>query len=259
MHILVIALDFPAPKYPYRGSFIGEQVRLLCEHQRIERVTVLSPTTFVPAFMRRIRRVAAQASLPDRYHLVEGRCEVLFPRYLKAPGTQLLSWTAAQWRRIVDQTVARFTKMHPVSLIHAHTGDVSSWAAVCAAKRHHLPCVVTYHGSEVHRILVQRRKGWRLCRDTFRLADLNLPVSRQLERTLRLHAQPIGQCETLLLGVDQSHFFPAPELVAGQAVLFVGRIEEAKGVFDLLSAWGEVSRVCPKASLTLVGPDHTNG
>ena len=64
MHLLVIALAFPAPKNPVRGILVGEQVRLLCE--RIERITVLSPTTLVPAFMRGFRRVARQASLPDR-------------------------------------------------------------------------------------------------------------------------------------------------------------------------------------------------
>ena len=56
MHLLVIALGFPSPQNPYPSSFIGQQVRLLCE--RIEYITVLSPTTFVPAFMRRFHRVA---------------------------------------------------------------------------------------------------------------------------------------------------------------------------------------------------------
>src|SRR5919198_1810200 len=107
MHPLVVALSFPAPEIPYRTPFLGEQVRLLCERPEVERITVLSPTTFVPAFMRRFRRVAAQTSLPDRYQMVEGRCEVLFPRYVKAPGSFFLSWTIAQWCRIVDQTVAR--------------------------------------------------------------------------------------------------------------------------------------------------------
>src|SRR5215471_1725406 len=110
MHLLVIALSFPAPGNFLPSIFLGEQVRLLCE--RVERITVLSPTTFVPAFMRGFRRITAQASLPDRYQMlaslpdryqmVEGRCEVLFPRYVKAPGDMFLRWTTAQWCRIVD-------------------------------------------------------------------------------------------------------------------------------------------------------------
>src|SRR5262249_23221254 len=199
MHLLVIALSFPAPGNPLPSIFLGEQVRLLCE--RVERITVLSPTTFVPAFMRGLRRVANLASLPDRY-MVEGRYEVLFPRYFKAPGDMFLRWTTAQWCRIVDQTIARFTTTCPVSIIHANSGSVSSWAAVCAAKRYHIPCVVTYQGSEVYTTLAYHHKGWQLCRDSFRLADLNLPVSRSLEIILRLHAQPTGRCEVLLRGVD---------------------------------------------------------
>ncbi len=257
MHLLVIALGFPSPEDPYPSSFIGQQVRLLCE--RIEYITVLSPTTFVSPFMRRFRRVANQASLPDRYEIVKGRCEVLFPRYFKAPGDVFLHWTTAQWCRIVNQTVARFTKTCPVSILHANFGSVSSWAAICAAKQYRIPCVVTYQGDDVNTILAHHHKGWQLCRDSFRLADLNLSVSRSLENILRLHAQPMGRCEVLLRGVDQTQFFPSSELTADPHVLFVGRIEQAKGVFDLLPAWTKVQRACPDALLTMVGQDHTGG
>lgn len=159
MHLLVFALSFPSPENPYRGSFIEQQVRLLCECTQINRITVFSPTTFVPTFLRKARRVAAQAVLPQRYEMVEGRCEVLFPRYIKAPGDWLLGWTAFQWCRIVDRTVARFAKTSPVSLIHANAGSVSSWAAIRAARKHRILCVVTYQGSEVHQTLARRRNA----------------------------------------------------------------------------------------------------
>jgi len=119
--------------------------------------------------------------------------------------------------------------------------------------------VVTYQGSEVHTLLAHHHKGWQLCRDSFRLADLNLPVSRALEGILRLHAQPSGRCEVLLRGVDQTRFFPSSQLSAEPRVLFVGDIMQEKGVFDLLLAWAQVKRACPNASLTIVGLDHTQG
>jgi glycosyltransferase involved in cell wall biosynthesis len=119
--------------------------------------------------------------------------------------------------------------------------------------------VVTYQGSDVHTILAQHHKGWQLCRDAFRLADLNLPVSHSLESILRLHAEPTGRCEVLLRGVDQTRFFPSPQLCAEPRVLFVGNIVKAKGVFDLLSAWAHVQCAFPSASLTMVGLDRTKG
>ena len=108
-------------------------------------------------------------------------------------------------------------------------------------------------------MLAGRQKGWKLCRDSFRAADLNLPVSRSLEATLRSVVEPNGKCETLLLGVDRHRFFPAVELPVRQQVLFVGRIQAAKGVFDLLHAWVKVLIHCPDAQLTMIGEDHTNG
>jgi glycosyltransferase involved in cell wall biosynthesis len=147
----------------------------------------------------------------------------------------------------------------PVSLIHANAGDVSSWAAISIAQKYHLPCVTTYQGTEVHRILAQRHKGWQLCRDSFRFADLNLPVSRSLERILRSYVEPQGRCQVILRGVDPTLFYPSAKLNADPHIVFVGYIVEAKGVFDLLLAWTKVSHVCPHASLTLIGQDLTGG
>lgn len=257
MHLLVVAISFPAPNFPYRGAFIGEQVRLLSDH--FERITVISPTAYVPDIAKR-SRAAVQASLPLRYELVKDRCEVLFPRYLKAPGDAFLWWTTAQWCRLVSKTVAELAESRSVSLIHANAGSVSSWSAIQAAKRYGIPCVVTYQGTEVHTTLANRQKGWKLCRDSFRLADLNISVSRSLESILKEHAHPQGRCEVLLRGVDLRTFFPSSkEDVRRPIVLFVGRIVEAKGVFDLLKAWAQVVARCPSAELWVVGPDHTNG
>jgi hypothetical protein len=63
MHVLMVADSFPSPAHPYRGTFIGEQVKRLLDH--VDRITVLSPTIYVPRFVK-ISRVARQASLPAR-------------------------------------------------------------------------------------------------------------------------------------------------------------------------------------------------
>lgn len=258
MHLLVVAISFPYQGNPYPSSFIGQQVDLLAK--RVERITVLSPVPRVPPLVTKLRRFQAKSSLPPLYEeMVAGRCRVLFPRYLKAPGKVLLSWTKCQWRRIINKTIDGFATSHPVSVIHAHTGNVSSWAAIQAAKFYNIPSVVTYHGSEVHSGLLHRQKGWELCRDSFKIADLNLPVSHQLETILRNCVHPTGRCETLLLGVDQRRFYPAAKLSLDPRVLFVGRIERAKGVYDLLEAWVKVLDHCPNAQLTIIGEDRTSG
>ena len=93
--------------------------------------------------------------------------------------------------------------------------------------------------------------------------DWPISISQQvvpIERILKAHAQPQGRCEVLLRGVDLTTFFPSQVRGAKPpVVLFVGRITEAKGVFDLLVAWARVVARCPNAELWVVGPDHTNG
>jgi glycosyltransferase involved in cell wall biosynthesis len=213
----------------------------------------------MPRLMSKFRRFAAKVTLPEQYVLVPNRCEVLFPRYLKAPGNLLLSWTTAQWCRIVSKTVAELNKTHPVSVIHANAGSVSAWSSIQAARRYGIPCVVTYQGSEVHATFANRQKGWKLCGESFQLADLNISVSQSLENILKDHVQPKGRCEVLLRGVDQTRFFPSWEVTKKPIVLFVGQISKQKGAWDLLSAWKQVSVACPSAELWVVGPDHTNG
>jgi len=257
MHLLVVAMSFPSPDNPYPGSFIGQQVKALAD--RIERITVVSPVPRVPPLMSWMRRIAAKSTFPDRYEMVDGRCEVLYPRYLKAPGNMLLSWTATQWCRLLNQMIAHFAETDPISIIHAHTGSVSSWAALHAARRYNIPCVVTYHGSEVHTMFARRQKGWKLCRDSFATADVNLPVSRLLMNILSGSVKSAGRCETMLLGVDRTRFYPSPTLSPKPQVLYVGRIEEAKGAYDLLRAWEHVLVCCPDARLTMVGEDRTSG
>ncbi len=256
MHILMVTVSFPSPEYPYRGTFIGEQVKRLLDH--VDRITVLCPTSYVPRFAR-FSRVAAQASLPARYELVKDRCEVLFPRYLKAPGNMCVWWTAAQWRRLVSNTVREFIDTRPCSLIHANKGGVSSWSAIQAARQYGIPCVVTYQGTEVHTDLVNQQNEWRLSRDSFRFADLNVLVSRSLERILKTYVQPQGRCEVMLRGVDLKMFFPPQGGNARRPmILFVGRVTEAKGIFDLLEAWREVTARCEGVELWIVGPNHTD-
>ena len=257
MHVLVVAIEFPSPENPYPGGFIGQQVLALAE--RVERITVLSPVPTMPRFMSKFRRFAAKVALPEHYVLVPNRCEVIFPRYLKAPGNLLLKWTTAQWCRIVSKTVAELNKSHPVSIIHANAGTVSAWSSIHAARRYGIPCVVTYQGSEVHAAFANRQKSWKLCRESFRLADLNISVSQSLQSILKEQVQPQGRCEVLLRGVDQSRFFPSWEVTKNPIVLFVGRISKLKGAWDLLTAWERVAVACPYAELWLVGPDHTNG
>ena len=257
MHVLVVTLSFPCPAHLHRSPFIKEQVLQICPG--VDRVTVLSPTTVVPPFLKGIRQAEVLTSIPDSYSLVEGKCHVWFPRYVKAPGDWFLSWTKIQWCRLVENAIIQLQRSNPVSLIHAHSGGLSAWASLRASRRHGLPLVVTYHGSEVHDVLVNHKKGWKMCREVFKYAQLNLPVSRDLESTLRRYAIPHGKCETLLLGVDQSRFFPLSNKKREKNVLFIGRICKEKGIFDLIKAWKKVRAAFQDAMLLVAGDDYTGG
>jgi glycosyltransferase involved in cell wall biosynthesis len=257
MHVLVVVLGFPYPGNLHKSPFIKEQVLQLCK--RVERVTVLCPTKRKPFIFRKLRGAKSHYVVPEDYCLEDGKCQVIFPKYLAPPGYRCLSWTKAQWCRVIRKTIIGFQESHPVSLIHAHSGSLSAWASLNISRRYGIPLAVTYHGSEVHTRLANRQMGWEMCRDVFEHADLNLPVSRDLETILRSQIEPKGRCETLFLGVDQSRFIPSVEPKKEKNIVFIGRITKEKGFFDLLSALKQVKSKISDVTLTVVGEDRTQG
>lgn len=71
------------------------------------------------------------------------------------------------------------------------------------------------------------------------------------------YPQVVGKTSTVYNGVDGDMFKPQGALPAGadHTILYVGRVEERKGVHVLLDAFeGEISRRLPDARLRIVGP-----
>jgi glycosyltransferase involved in cell wall biosynthesis len=103
-----------------------------------------------------------------------------------------------------------------------------------------------------------------------RLIDCLVVSSRYMEQTLRRRGVPT-RIESIPHGVDLERFQPSrkpkpsrtPQIFnelglepGCEVVLFVGPIEERKGVDLLIQAWDRVAREHPRAYLLLVGPER---
>lgn len=151
----------------------------------------------------------------------------------------------------------------PFDLVHGHWVLPNGLPALLAARRAHLPLVVSLHGSDVY--LAEKAAALSLAAATiFRNADGITACSGDLhQRALRLGAA-VERTQTVPYGVDTSAFQPDPAAMLrvraelGGApttplVVSVSRLVYKKGLTYLIEAFVEVLARHPQAILVLGG------
>jgi len=145
--------------------------------------------------------------------------------YLRGQGTAL--------RRVMQQVGA--------NVLHAHWW----FPAGLAATR---PFIVTMHGSDV-RLAVQKRWAHPLFRGVLRRASAVTTVSRWLARQAQ-EIMPVAEPIVAPMPVNTALFGPTPNTRNSDEILFVGRLNEQKGIRFLLQALAVMRR---PVKLTVIG------
>jgi teichuronic acid biosynthesis glycosyltransferase TuaC len=145
-------------------------------------------------------------------------------------------------------------------LVLAYWVYPDGYAALYAARRLGLPCVVGALGSDIH--VRDRINAW-FTRRTIAGIDALLTVSEDMRRTAiaQFGAAP-GKVHTVINGYNTSIFYPRPQQalrqklgVPGDArlILYVGRFVVAKGMRELVMAFKRLAAQDPQLRLALVG------
>jgi len=157
-------------------------------------------------------------------------------------GAWYFARAAALVRRLTPQVVHHHSR--PSGLYLAH---------VRAPRARH---VLSLHSMRYGWTCVYRGIDRSLFRAAFRACARVLPVSDFIKRhTLEHFPETEGRIATLYNGVDGDTFHPAGiEPDGDQTILYVGRVEERKGVHVLLDAFERIRRTGSTARLRIVGP-----
>lgn len=166
------------------------------------------------------------------------------------------------WR--AGAALARFTAMLAagrVALLHVHVASgVSFWRKavfIAAARAFACPVLFHLHGGEFRQFIDERLSG--------RRQRLALRLIGGCAAAFALTAEA-GDWLRERCAVARVEVFPNPVAytgtahaarMAGRDVLFVGRLEEKKGVLDLIHAFARIACSHPEARLVLAGVGDT--
>lgn len=240
MKALWITSVYPSDDQPGRGVFHETQVQSLIR-LGIE-VTVICPIPRSPALIQYLRKsYRVNKNIPSMYQ--RKGVTVYRPDYLALPGQ--LRWALPDKRiaAAVMRTMSEY-ELTP-DLIHAHFAMPSGGAARIVAEQKKLPWILTLHGSDVNVYPFYSTSAKQAFLQTVKAANHVLAVAGKLqEKTKELAGR---ESVVLPIGIDLSQF-QQPDQSKLQMrknlnlpkdkklIVFVGRLTEEKGVFELARA-----------------------
>jgi glycosyltransferase involved in cell wall biosynthesis len=248
MRVLVLSRNYPNNVVPRLGLWVQ---RLVAAQAQRHELTVLAPSVYCPPLPLPEAFAKFRAVV---YRRTEGKVEVLHPRFLSGPGYSTYALEAASQYAAVAAPVARMHRARPFDLIHAHFTYPDGVVAALLGRRLGIPSVITEHNfwrpwMDEHR-MVRRQVSWAVAR-----ASALVAVSRAVRLNMESVLRRAVRAEIVPIGVDGDFFrmktARAPDGI--DRILYVGWLNQVKGVDVLLHAMALVRTGRPGARLSLVG------
>jgi len=256
MRVLVLTKMFPSAAEPLSAPFNRQQLAALGRRCRVE---VLATVPWFPG-SGTVARLAHRAPPPrvPRRERIEG-LEVEHPRTLYLPryghalsaGLYALSVLPAVLRRRGRFDVLLGSWAYPDGV-----------ATVALGRALGLPVVVKLHGSDIDLLAQRPALRWQLARALPRAARV-VAVSRALAAGAAALGVDPDRIDVVDNGVDPALFRPRGRREARAAlgrgadarrwIVYVGRLQEDKGLLDLAAAFARLATAHPDAVLVLVG------
>ncbi|MEM9695009.1 MAG: glycosyltransferase [Myxococcota bacterium] len=251
MRVLVTTKLFPNEQFPDLAPFNRFLFR---ELNRLCTVDVYGLQPWLPG-ARFVREDARRRSAVPRRAKVDG-LSVEFPRVLYGPGPARFLSGALVTASLAPRILPRQGRWDIVVGSFAYP---DGFAGLLLARALGVPIVIKIHGSDIHLFkddpLIAPILRWLLPR-----TDALVGPSHALVDDAIALGAPAARAITLRNGVDTKRFRPRDRMEVRQRLgrpserlqfVFVGRLDERKGLFDLLEAFRSVAG--PDRELVLVG------
>jgi teichuronic acid biosynthesis glycosyltransferase TuaC len=233
MRVLIVTNLYPNSREPGRGIFVKQQVS---EMKKACDIRVIAPLTW-----RQLDGWLRKDAVPRR-EVIDG-IEVLHPRWFVIPKMARCLYGWLLYRAVVGEA-QQLQKSFDFDVIDSHWVYPDGFAAVVLGKRLNKPVVVHALGCDINlyaRFPVRRRLiVWAL-----RNARKTVAVSAALGRSVAELGVPSEKISVRANGVNTDMFRPLDKAECRRRigfsdtermVLFIGRLEEEKGLGYLIQA-----------------------
>jgi glycosyltransferase involved in cell wall biosynthesis len=256
LRVLAVTQQFPNAVDPLSSIFNRQQLGALSRRCDVD---LLAPIPWFPgaSLLSRWSTAGRLAPVPRSDRI--GGLAVSHPRFLHLPGPGRALGAAAYAASLAAGLLRGRGRWDVLFSAWAFPDGA---AAVLLARLLGLPAVVKVSGSDVNVLGALRGVALNL-RLALPRASRVVAVSRPLAEAVERLGVPRDRIEVILNGVDGALFHPRDRAGARQAlgaggdgrrwIVFVGRLEESKGVLDLLSAFAALSGRRGDVRLVLVG------
>ncbi|MEI6669944.1 MAG: glycosyltransferase [Acidobacteriota bacterium] len=250
LRIALVTPLLPVPFDATRGRFIHETARSL---SKIATVRVFFQTLKYPPLLGLGARTYIYGLAPSRYQL-DG-CDVEAYTYPGLPVlTRGINGRVASWA-----LTPRLRRFQP-DVVLGYWVYPDGYAALLAARALHVPCVIGALGSDIY--VRSGVNAW-MTRLAIQEADAVVTVSEAMRQdTIRVFGAKPANVHTIVNGFNTSVFAPMDQAAIrgglgipshGKMVVYVGRFVEAKGLRELLAAFGRLAPSDPGLTLAFVG------
>jgi len=254
LRVLAITKIFPNAAEPLSAPFNRQQFAALAKRCELE---VMATIPWFPGagLVSRWSSAGKLASVPRREEIAG--ITVSHPRTLFVPRLAHVAW-GPMYAASIAPAMRRYRGK--VDIVLGSWAYPDGFAAVVAARLLGVPCVVKLHGSDINVIAKlpgpRRLTAWALAR-----AERVVAVSRALAEEVVTLGVSRERVTVVMNGVDGELFRLRDRAAAraelglppGPLALYVGNLKADKGVLDLATAWSQVTRELPDASLAIVG------
>jgi teichuronic acid biosynthesis glycosyltransferase TuaC len=255
MRVLIVTKIFPNASDPLSSPFNRQQFRALAELCDVE---VFATIPWFPG-ARLVSRWSAAGRLVDvpLHETIDGM-RVRHPRFFLVPK---LGHALAGGLYAASLLPAALARRGGVDVVLGSWAYPDGFAATLLARALGVPAVVKVHGSDIN--VVARMPGprqalrWALPRAA-RVVAVSRPLADAIE-ALGVHREridlvPNGVDTTLFHVRDRSQARRGLGLPSdGRIVLYVGRLEAAKGVLDLIAGYARMGAHRDGVRLVLIG------
>lgn len=263
MKVLIVSHLYPRKTDLILGNFVHLQVKHLLKEGC--QVRVISPVPYVPRIFWTNPRRRAYGQTPQ-FDSIEG-IPVYYPRFNRAPGSWFHGISCYTFYQGLLKVADAIVKEFQPHILHAYDATPDGYAGLLLQRRYHLPLVCSLLGADVNVYPHYKPLTHKLTQKVIAEVDQLVAVSRTLKEAAKALAQPKREIRVIYMGCD-TEAFRFDETARGQVrklldisshemiILFIGRLVEAKGIFELIEAFSQIQSQQPQTHLVFVGDDR---